>query len=69
MLPTTLVMLMMRPKRCFIIGRIAARLSRNTAFRLVSSTASQLVILHAHGQLVSGDAGVVHQHVQAAIGS
>ncbi len=32
---------MMRPKRCFIIGRIAARLSRNTALRLVSSTASQ----------------------------
>src|SRR6218665_1659228 len=39
--PTTLEMLMMRPKRCFIIGRMAARLTRKTAFRLVSSTASQ----------------------------
>jgi [acyl-carrier-protein] S-malonyltransferase len=32
---------MMRPWRCFIIGRSTARLQRNTAFRLVSSTASQ----------------------------
>ena len=31
----------MRPKRCFIIGRITARQRRNTALRLVSSTASQ----------------------------
>jgi len=39
--PTTLVMLLIRPKRCFIIGRMAARLAPNTAFRLVPSTASQ----------------------------
>mmetsp|Transcript_37653 Transcript_37653/g.92539 ORF Transcript_37653/g.92539 Transcript_37653/m.92539 type:complete len:209 (-) Transcript_37653:382-1008(-) len=34
-------MLMMRPARCFIIGLVAARARRNTAFRLVSMTASQ----------------------------
>ena len=32
---------MMRPKRCFIIGRITARHSLNTACRLVSITADQ----------------------------
>ena len=31
----------MRPNRCFIIGRITARHSRNTAFRLVSITEYQ----------------------------
>src|SRR5690606_37442544 len=26
-----------------------------------------LVVLHAHGEVVAGDAGVVHQHMQPAV--
>ncbi|MMZ67292.1 hypothetical protein D1872_298650 [compost metagenome] len=39
-MPTTEEMLMIRPERCFIIGRVTALIPLNTPFKFVSMTSS-----------------------------
>ena len=51
----------MRPNRARIIPGVARRMVWNAPVRLVSSTASPVLVGHAHEQAVAGDAGVVHE--------
>ena len=57
----------MRPLRCFSIGLSAAWVQWKTPVRLVASTCVPVLRLHAQEQVVAGDAGVVHQVVEAAV--
>ena len=57
---------MIRPQRFFIMPRSAARARRKPAVRLTSSTGLPVLVLHAHRQIVAGDAGIVDQDVDAA---
>ena len=58
---------MMRPQRAFIMGRSTALQRRKTLLRFVSITASPFLILHAHGKVVSGDARIVDENIDAAM--
>jgi hypothetical protein len=65
--PTTELMLMMRPARRLIIDLSTAWTHVNAAVRFVEMTSSHSSRLHAQHQLVARDAGVVHEHVDAAV--
>ena len=58
---------MIRPVRCFIIGRSTACVQTNAPAEVHLEHAVPVLALHAHQQLVAGDAGVVHQDVDAAV--
>ena len=58
---------MMAPPRCFIIGRLAARMSAKAPLRLVSSCLSQSSSFTRMTRPSTATPGVVDQHVQPAV--
>ena len=58
--------MMIRPQRCFIMPRSTARVRRNGAVRLTRDHLVPVLVLHAHEEIVAGDAGVVDQDVEPA---
>ena len=60
-------MAMMRPPRCFSIGRIAAWARRERRGQIGGDDRVPVLALHAHQQLIARDAGVADQDVEPAV--
>ena len=58
---------MMRPPRCFSIGRIAACAQRERRRQVGGEHRVPVLALHPHQQLIARDAGVVDQDVEPAV--
>ena len=65
--PTTELMAIMRPARCFNIGRNADWQIVKAAVRLVAEHGVPILAFHPQQQLVARDAGVVDQDIDPAM--
>ena len=65
--PTTELIAMIRPPRCFSIGRIAACVSTKRRGQVRREHGVPVVALHPHQQLIARDAGVADQDVEPPV--
>ena len=57
---------MMRPKRAFIIGLHGRAHQAERSLKVDVDHCVPFLVLHPHGQIVAGDAGVVDQNIELA---